>query len=261
MMTLNTGNGELAGNKHNIAVQLYNFRGILTKEFRDTLREIAGMGFDGVEFAGYYGDMAPKKLADFLGETGLKCAGCMFPADALKKIDDEAYRYASLLQTPAVTISSKADFEKMFQDVVDTFTVIGNNAAAHGLRFSYHNHWWELAKCGDTTALEVVLAATDPEKVFIEPDVCWLHRAGIDPVQFLEKYCSRIKQVHLKDIVIPEKIETTTELGKGIIGISRIIKSVSALPGDIWMIYEQDHTADPFKSAAESLEFIRKNIS
>lgn len=243
-----------------IAVQLYNFRNELARDYRGTLRKIAEMGFDGVEFAGDYGKIPPEELADFLRETGLECAGTMFGTEALKNRADQAYTYASQLKTPAVTINWRADFVEIFQEAVDTFSLIGSNAASHGLRFSYHNHWWEFEKMGESTAMEKILAATDPEKVFIEPDVCWLHRAGIEPVQYLEKYRDRIAQVHLKDILKADDQSTTTELGKGIIGIGRIIRKVLELPECSWMIYEQDNTPEPFESAAESLRFIQNNI-
>ena len=38
-----------------LGLQLYNFRKELKADFKGTLREIAKLGFDGVEFAGDYG--------------------------------------------------------------------------------------------------------------------------------------------------------------------------------------------------------------
>ena len=66
-----------------LAVQLYNFRVELKQDFKGTLREIAKLGFDGVEFATYYGNMEPDELAALLKELKLECAGTMFPKDIL----------------------------------------------------------------------------------------------------------------------------------------------------------------------------------
>jgi len=38
-----------------VALQLYSVRGDCTKDFDAALEQVAAMGFEGVEFAGYYG--------------------------------------------------------------------------------------------------------------------------------------------------------------------------------------------------------------
>ena len=243
-----------------IAVQLYNFREGLARDFQGTLRKIASIGFDGVEFAGDYGNFSPVALADMLRECGLECAGTMFGVEPLKNANDGAYEYAVALHSPAVTVSWRCDFASMYSTVAETFSRIGDNAARHGLPFSYHNHWWEFVKVGKKTAMEIIMETTDPCKVLLEPDVCWLHRAGVDPAGYLEKYRDRIAQVHLKDILVPDDPSTTVELGRGVIGIADIVKKISTLPLCQWAIYEQDTVSDPFRSAAESLEFLRKVI-
>ena len=53
-----------------IAVQLYNFRNELARDYRGTLRKIAEMGFDGVEFAGFYGHSA-EAVKEMLDRNGL----------------------------------------------------------------------------------------------------------------------------------------------------------------------------------------------
>ena len=49
-----------------LGLQLYNFREELAQDFKGALREIAKLGFDGVEFASKYGDLEPAELAAFL---------------------------------------------------------------------------------------------------------------------------------------------------------------------------------------------------
>ena len=41
-----------------IGVQLYNFRDALKADFKGTLKEVAKMGFEGVEFAVDYGTVS-----------------------------------------------------------------------------------------------------------------------------------------------------------------------------------------------------------
>ena len=86
------------------AVQLYNFREELKQDFRGALKEIAKLGFDGVEFASFYGGLAPDELAAYLKELKLECAGTMFSPEELLDPASQVYEYARQLKSPAVTI-------------------------------------------------------------------------------------------------------------------------------------------------------------
>lgn len=62
-----------------VGLQLYTVLDECQRDFRGTLRAIADMGYQGVEFAWQYGDMAPDALARFLKELGLACCGWHAP--------------------------------------------------------------------------------------------------------------------------------------------------------------------------------------
>ena len=242
-----------------IGIQLYNFRQQLSEDFVGTLRRVATLGADGVEFFSY-GGMAPSELARLMAELKLECAGTMFDADELKKADSEAWAYADALDSPAVTISQMCDFAAKWEEIRDLCQVIGRNAAAHGRLFSYHNHWAEFAKVRDTTAMELILAGCDPKEVFMEPDICWLTRGGEDPAAFLRRHAGRIRQVHFKDIKTPDVPETTAPLGEGVVDVAGCLTAAREI-GAEWIIYEQDFTDDPFACASKSVAFLKGRLS
>lgn len=243
-----------------IGIQLYNFRVDLQKDFLGTLRKIAGLGADGVEFAGNYGNIPPQELAAYLKELKLGCAGTMFPPAELLNAASPVWEYAKALHTPAVTISLMEDFAQTWPDAAKRCRQIGDNASQHGLVFSYHNHWAEFADAGGECALYRILDACDPEKVFLEPDVCWITRGGFRVEEVLQRYASRIRQVHLKDIRVPDDAQTMTPLGGGIVGIENACRAARQTKCE-WLIYEQDHCqGSPFDSAVISLEYLRKII-
>ena len=242
-----------------IGLQLYNFRNQLKEDFRGALKEIAKLGADGVEFAVNYGGLPPEELKAFLKELKLECAGTMFSVDNLVQADNEAYQYAKALNTPAVTISAFASTVEEWDAIREKCRIIGANAAKYGTVFSYHNHWTEFGTFEGKTFMDRILENTDPKQVFMEPDICWLNRSGINPVDFIRKYADRIRQVHIKDIKVPTEVSTTTELGKGVVPVIPVLNLAGELPGR-WFIYEQDSSEDPFRSAAESLAFLKKNL-
>lgn len=240
-----------------LGLQLYNFRRELASDFRGTMREIAKLGFDGVEFAGNYGQMPPDEAAAMLRELKLRCAGTMFSIEDTMNPDGTAYGYVTKLESPASTFSVITDFSREYQTVLEQLRTAGRAAAAHGKVFSYHNHWDELAPLDGTPVLERFLAETDPEQVFCEPDICWLNRGGVDAADFILRHASRIRQIHFKDILVADDLQTTTELGCGIIDLPRAWAAACEIDCP-WVIYEQDNSSDPFRSAAESLAYLKK---
>lgn len=237
-------------------VQLYNFRDSLKQDFKGVLREVAGMGFDGVEFFSYYSDISADEITAFLKELNLRCCGTMASADTLKDKEAPFWAYPKALNSPAVTISAMGDFTAIWETVRDNCIAIAANAAEKGLNFSYHNHWAEFTMIDGITAMERILNAPGAEKVMMEPDICWLTRGNQDPAAFITKYASRICQIHFKDAVDPEDPDTTAPLGKGIVDLLKVYEAAKKMDCP-WLTYEQDNSPDPFAAAAESLKFLR----
>ena len=241
-----------------LGLQLYNFRKELTADFKGTMRKIAGLGFDGVEFAGNYGEIPPEELALFLKELGLKCAGTMFQAEDILNPDSNVFAYAKALNSPAVTISRSGDFVKEYDRVLELCRRLGDAAAAQNAVFSYHNHWAEFALKEGVPVMNLLLQATDPAKVLLELDVCWLTRGGLKPAEYIAKFGSRIRQIHMKDIVVPEDPNTTIELGRGIIDLKGAYEAAKKSSCQ-WLIYEQDNTKlSAFESAKISVEYLKE---
>ena len=102
----------------------------------------------------------------------------------------------------------------------------------------------------------LILKENDAQKVFMEPDVCWLTRGGIKPAEFISRYASRIRQIHMKDSKVPDVVAELTELGNGIVDLKGAF--LAAQKADIpWLIYEQDVSKDPFRSAEISLKYLK----
>ncbi len=57
-----------------IALQLWSVREDMAKDYKATLRRVKELGFDGVEFAGFFGVDA-HEMKKTLDELGLKVAG------------------------------------------------------------------------------------------------------------------------------------------------------------------------------------------
>jgi sugar phosphate isomerase/epimerase len=83
----------------------------------------------------------------------------------------------------------------------DLMNKIGEEANKRGIKFGYHNHNLEFATMAGTDQMyeDLLIANTDPDKVFFEMDVYWITIGGQDPVAYLKKYPTRFKALHIKD--------------------------------------------------------------
>ena len=112
--------------KFPIALQLYSVRDNLARDFEGTLRQVAQMGYDGVEFAGLYGKSGEevKRITD---ELGLKVISAHVPlAEMVADPEGVFALYKSLgcayVAVPYLPESGRpvvGDFEKTVKTVTE----------------------------------------------------------------------------------------------------------------------------------------------
>jgi len=132
-----------------------------------------------------------------------------------KTADDHAKLGCTMLVQPMMpTIKSHEDAAV----VCDVFNQVGDVVKAAGIPmgFGYHNHNMEFqrvvkpedaekAKSGNPfmkvgdQIYDLLLAGTDPSKLFFEMDVYWTVMGQNDPVEYMKKNPTRIKALHIKD--------------------------------------------------------------
>ena len=126
-----------------IAVQLYSIRDCI-KSGDDLLRllgRVKELGYDGVEFAGYYGVDA-ETLRARLDETGLVCVGSHLGLDDFKDENLEAtYTFAKTLGTPQIGVGGAP--HSTLEECEATGSVLGKAdeiLGKRGMNVYYHNH-------------------------------------------------------------------------------------------------------------------------
>ena len=240
--------------KYPIAIQLYTVRAALKENFVDTMKEIAALGYEGVEFAFSFGGMEPLELAEFMKKLGLKTISVH--TSLTKAADPEFgdFAYAKALGAETIICSGKRDG---FADIIDDLAVqvraVKRAAAANGFGFAYHNHDFEFVKLADGGYGYDKLVGDD---LNVELDVYWLTQGGVDQVGYIRRYGSRLPYLHLKDR--DPETKTFTELGTGDVPLA---KCVEALDGTIckWLVYEQDVCNYPgVESAKISIRNLKK---
>ena len=221
--------------KYPIAIQLYTVRAELKENFVDTMKEIAALGFEGVEFALYFGGMEPLELAEFMKKLGLKTISVH---TSLTEASDPAFgdfAYAKALGAETIICSGKRDgFAENIDAIGRQVRAVKRAAAANGFDFAYHNHDFEFVKLADGGYGYDKLVGEDLD---VELDVYWLTKGGVDQAGYIRRYGRRLPYLHMKDR--DPETGTFTELGTGDVPLA---KCVEALDGTIcrWLVYEQD---------------------
>ena len=236
-----------------VALQLWSLRDDCARDFAGTVAAVAGMGYSGVELAGY-GKLDAKSAKAAIESAGLKVAGMHFPIQAFNDDIDKIVGEALLIGSPNVTCAWWPDTHfvspEACQDIGQRLNAIGSMIRAYGLRFSYHNHGGELRRLGGQTALEWMLGASEPRNVAAEVDVYWANFGGVPPGTLLRDLGSRCTLVHLKD---------SREIGRGPVDFQDVFSAVDSVGSAEWLIVEIDeYSRPPLESVKECIDKLRE---
>lgn len=253
-------------NRMSIGLQLFTLREQLEADFVGTLRHVAGLGYEGVEFF-HYGDIPANKMRELLDELGMKAIGSHIQLSNLKDNLDSEIAYLKTIGAKYAICPWLApelrDADAWSQHLID-LAEIGRACTEQGIEFLYHNHDFEFSTLIDgQMVFEALFERIPATDLKVEMDIGWVQYSGIEPVGYINKYAGRLPLLHLKDFLKesrdPEKQIDTVELGEGVLPLLDIVKAASDA-GVEWIIVEQDScTNPPFESIATSYKWVQQN--
>lgn len=246
-----------------VAIQMYTLREESERDFPATLKRVAELGFDGVEFAGY-GGLTPKEVRLLLDELGLQAAASHVPLEELEDNLEQVIRDQQTLGSKYVVcpyLSEERRSEEDYQKLILLLENVGGKCRQHGITLLYHNHDFELDRLSDgKMALETIFDNTTPENLKTELDVYWLTKAGQNAIQWIHRYKNRTPLIHLKDMTTDEE-QYFAELGTGGVDIEAIL-NIGEDAGVEWWVVEQDESRrTPFESIEISMNYLKTKLS
>jgi sugar phosphate isomerase/epimerase len=266
-----------------LGYQLYSAREEAAVDLLGVLRQAAKMGYDGVEFGGYYGHRAADIKA-MLDETGLiaisshvalpECAAGMF----------EEASYLMGLGCKYTAIPYLDEFQRPggagFAKAIAGMYKYGRLLKEAGIQLLYHNHNFEFDMISGQYGLDFLYDAIPACLLKTQIDVCWVKYAGEDPVSYIGKYAGRAPIVHLKDfagecggqtppyaLVRPDGSDDGSNktalfefrpVGHGCQDMPAIVKA-GIEAGAEWFIIEQDLSIgrSPLEAAQMSIDYLK----
>jgi sugar phosphate isomerase/epimerase len=232
-----------------VALQLYSIRETLAKNFEAGVREVASMGYVGVEPAGFQGT-TPQAAGRLFRELGLAVpsAHSTLPIGDKKKqvLDTMAAIGCKRIVAGSLPEALFQSLEGIYE-AADRLNAAAAVAREHGMAVGYHNHRQEFTLVEGRPAYEHMLPRLDPD-VLWEVDTYWAKVAEHDPAEVIAKLGPRAKLLHIKDG--PGTVrDPMTAVGDGVMNWPHVMAAGKA-HGE-WLIVEIDNTAGDMMKAVE----------
>jgi len=256
-----------------IGLQMFSLMKVMQQEdgLRTALRYAAEAGYDGVEFAGFYG-LSPEEIKVELDKNGLEAAGlhvgwAPVKLEDLENNTENVLRIAKILGLQSITVASYGgQTREDWVAFAARINRIGETFRENGIPLGYHNHRSELkplpAEPDSEKVIDIFLSMVKPENVFWELDTRHVVVARQDPVEFAKKYAGRIPIVHAHDAekLTGEDTALDCAVGYGIVDNKTCIE----VSGEHkWLIVEESPAETVEKSLSNirmSQEYLRKHF-
>lgn len=187
-----------------VGLELYSVRDDLSKDPMGTLRAVAKMGYQVVEFYAPYYDWTPeyaKEVRKLLDDLGVRCNSTHNGAAALASAGlPKAIELNQILGARFIVMASAGKIGSLdgWKAVADQLSQAADTLRPLGMRAGYHNHQLEFTPLDGKRPLETIAAGT-PKDVMLQLDVGTCIEAGSDPVAWIEANPGRINCIHCKD--------------------------------------------------------------
>ena len=187
-----------------IGYQLYSAREDVKKDMNGVLEKLKAMGYDGVEFAGFFQHSAQDVRA-MLDRHGLAGVSSHVPVQQIEEdmFSVLAFHRAIGCRYIAVPYLDEAHRPGApgFAHMIRLIHRFGRLCREAGIQLLYHNHDFEFVPLSGMYGLDFLYEAVPEDLLQTELDTCWVKFAGEDPAAYLRKYAGRAPVVHLKDFV------------------------------------------------------------
>lgn len=220
-----------------ISIQLYTLREAAAKDFPTVLKQVADIGYVGVEFAGLQGMQATevKKIVD---DLGLKVSSAHMGLPTKETVAQLVDECKTLGNSRLITGFGPDDMKTVdgCKALAEKLCVARDLLDGTGIALGMHNHDHEFRKVDGRYPEDIILE--NAPGVFAELDVYWVQVGGADPAEVVARLKDRAPVLHIKDGPV-SPASPMSAVGEGKVDIPAVIK---AAEGDTlqWLIVEID---------------------
>jgi sugar phosphate isomerase/epimerase len=246
-----------------VGLELFSVRNELAKDPMGTVKAVAKMGYQGVEFFSPYYGWTPEQAKDMrklLDDLNIKCfsthngPNSFDPANTQKTID-----LNSTIGSKYVVMASAGRVEGLdgWKGVAEKLNA-GNEAFGKaGIHSGYHNHQAEFKPIDGKRPIEVI-AANTVKDVMLQLDIGTCIEAGSDPVAWINQNPGRIRSCHLKEWSSEPGKGYHVLFGQGNADWKKIFAAAESKGGvEYYLIEQEGAEVPPFEAAEKCLQAYR----
>lgn len=262
-----------------MASPLYIVREDCERDLSSVLHRLAQIGFEGIEFLGFFGHSAQEVRA-MLDREGLAALGNHVPFGELSGRPDDVLEFHRQVGCGFLTVS-ELPLEEL-SAVSARLDELADKARQAGIRLLYHNHDRELIDRKEgVEVLDYILTHTKPSSLALEPDLGWMEIGGGSCERYLKMYRDRCPVIHLKDYYSSDnsKLGRVREFvpargtaqrghfefrptGYGILNLPKLMPLCLECRPD-WFVTDHDlsYEREPYEDLRLSLEYTRSLLA
>lgn len=186
----------------NYGVQMFSIKDVASVDLHEALKIVAAHGYKNIEFAGFF-DNSAEDVKSWLDELGLNVSGTHTGLAKLAPdtIADTVAYHKTIGCDYIIVPHANWSTEENLNANINAMLYAYDYLKSEGIKLAFHNHSTELVDYPyGKRPIDEIISRTELE---LEPDVFFFHNCGLDAIEFIEKYSSRIRFIHVKDGVYP----------------------------------------------------------
>jgi sugar phosphate isomerase/epimerase len=232
-------------------LEMYSVRDYTGKDMDYALREVAAMGYDFVEFAGF-SDYSAETIKSLLQKYNLTVSSTHTGINDLVNNFDATVAFHKTIGNkniiiPGADLGTKAKLDKF----IDAVNAVQPKLAAEGMLLHYHNHSHEFLPNADGLIIHTELE--NRTKILFQIDTYWAFAAKVDPVEIITRLKDRIKVIHLKD---GDGGHAGKSLGAGVAPVKAVRNKAIELGFDM-VVESETLTPDGIGEAKRCIDYLR----
>src|SRR5580698_10591099 len=228
-----------------VGLELYSVRNALKQDLTGTVRAVAALGYQCVEFYAPYFEWTESQTKDvrkLLDDLGIRCYSTHNDSSYLgpEKIS-RARDLNLILGSKYVVMASSHEKPGLdgWKTVAESLNLAAEKLEPSGLKAGYHNHQAEFTPDAGVRPIEILAKNTKPS-VMLQLDVGTCIEAGSDPVAWIRANPGRIKSLHLKEWSPESGKGYTVLFGEGVAKWKAIFEAAESVGGVEYYLIEQE---------------------
>jgi sugar phosphate isomerase/epimerase len=247
-----------------VGLELYSVRNALKQDPEGTVRAVAQMGYQCVEFySPYYQWTEPqaKQMRKLLDDLGIQCFSTHNDESNLTHEALGRTRDLNGILGCKYVVLAHADPKPGpdgWKPIADELNAAAEELEPAGLHVGYHNHKAEFLATNGQRPMDVLAKSTKPS-VVLQLDVGTCLEAGSDPVAWINANPGRIRSIHCKDWSPDPAKGYTVLFGEGAADWKKIFAAAESVGGVEYYLLEQEGSRfSEFDTARKCLASFRE---